>query len=187
MSGFRVVVKVHLKIVFLLHTGILLSIRILYQSLEGDLNTHRQFIHISNIFIIECCCHWPINRWWSESITIMSTSDVTQSPTCCPLPWGRSYISHNLPQQNIYTKKNKHVLIVWCSRRVVRSETRGHLWNQSDLVGERQEMEVSGRMCVSHALRPLSLGAIWMPELAQYLHCHRLPEKPHEREREREK
>lgn len=44
-------------------------------------------------------------------------------------------------------------------------------------------MEVSGRMCVSHALCPLSLAAIWMPELTQYLHCHCLPEKPHERER----
>lgn len=34
-------------------------------------------------------------------------------------------------------------------------------------------MEVSGRMCASHALRPLSLAAMWMPELTQYLHCQR--------------
>lgn len=34
-------------------------------------------------------------------------------------------------------------------------------------------MEVSGRMCASHALCPLSLAAMWMPELTQYLPCQR--------------
>ena len=50
-------------------------------------------------------------------------------------------------------------------------------------MGERQEMEVGGGMCITHALRPLSLAAIWMPELTQYLHCRCSPEKPRERER----
>lgn len=53
-------------------------------------------------------------------------------------------------------------------------------------MGERQEMEVSGAMCISHTLRPLSLAAIWMLELTQHLHCHRLPEEACERARERE-
>lgn len=52
-------------------------------------------------------------------------------------------------------------------------------------MGERQEMEVSDGMCVTHALRPLSLAPIWMPELTQYLHCHCLPERARGSERER--
>lgn len=46
-------------------------------------------------------------------------------------------------------------------------------------------MEVSGAMCISHALCPLSLAAIWMPELTQHLHCECVPEEALERERER--
>lgn len=49
----------------------------------------------------------------------------------------------------------------------------GQLLNKLVLASEEQEMEVSGRMCASHALRPLSLAAMWMPELTQYLHCQR--------------
>lgn len=48
----------------------------------------------------------------------------------------------------------------------------GQLWNGLALVSEEQEMEVSGRMCVSHALRPLSPAVMWSSELAACLHCH---------------